>query len=249
MTLLRTGIHGFHGPGFVPLSDMINGALGGPPWWNPDGATPGAGGGGSCVGAYRAIDTPGSIWGSGPANYADSLINLANPGVNNLVEGNGAVPWAALTGWGFVAAAAQYLLTGIFPDSGYSLLIQYSTLDTTSGFSVVCGATSTVPVRRFYVGVSAPNTLYGHGAILSVVPVHPNGNLGMAGLVAYRDGINDGALGAFAPILTNDIWIGCLDNGGVAAALSTVNIESLAIYNVTLTAPQVLARAQAMAAL
>lgn len=223
------------------------------PWWNPDGATLGAGVGGSCVGAYRAIDTPGSVWGAGPANYAVSLVNLANPGVNDLIEGNGAVPWAGATGWGFVAAALQYFDTGFIPDTDQTqtILVQFANRANTGfllgEFSVV-GPNTQVHI---YLNAAGNQVNYSNGAPgVSVAPVLNAGNLAIAGNQGYRDGVAEGgALPASPNAHTRSIWIGARNNAGVIQLPITADVESVAIYNITLTAPQVLARAVAMVAL
>lgn len=250
MTLLRTGIHGYSGPGVIPVSQMVSGALGSPIWWNPDGATPGYGG--SCVGAYRAIDTVGSPWGPGPADYAASLINLANPGVNNLIEGNGAVPWNAATGWGFVAAALQYFNTGLIPANNqtWSALIQFDNVIPVGANDMLFGLLNDTATRNFGIRPSrlGASVEYMNNSSGVIAPPLLSGNLCFAGNNAYRNGVADGAIGGIvADAISNPIYIGARALG--ADLPITANIESIAFYNVVLTAPQVLARATAMAAL
>ena len=56
---------------------------------------------------------------------------------------------------------------------------------------------------------------------------------------------------AYEPMTSTDltIYIGAINSNGVAANFITANIRAIAFYQMTLTAPQVLARAVAMAAL
>jgi len=241
------GVLGARGQVSGPLATGAGGAA--LPWWNPDGATPG-GGGGTCVGAYRAIDTPGSLWGAGPANYAESLINLANPGTYDLTEGNGAVPWAALTGWGFVTALAKYLIPGIIPNADMSLMSQHSDL-VASVVAPTIAAFQNTPARLYLYPEIGTNAVgYGKGGISTVAPRLISGNLCVSGQVGYRNGIPDGApiLSGFIP--TNTPYIGATNSQtGLASQFITANIRAIALYTVELTAAQVLARATAMSLL
>ena len=70
----------------------VRGALAtGGNWWEASGAT--------AVVAYQA---------KGAGSYAASLVNLANPGTHDLIEGN-APDWDAATGWRFIPANGDYL--------------------------------------------------------------------------------------------------------------------------------------------
>jgi hypothetical protein len=207
------------------------------PWWNIDGVTPA----GVCVGAYQAKSA---------ASYLASLVNLANPGTNDLIEGNGAVPWAAGTGWGFVAGNAQWFDTGLMPFSNWSVIIQFTNVAT-------AGTTALFGVR------DAPANYYLTPNLIGLVARYTNGNdqnsgapilsgnLAIAGTQGYHDGIPDSApMSGFVGAVTCSLYIGARHNCPASVGQHvTADIESIAIYNVTLTAPQVLARANAMAAL
>jgi hypothetical protein len=207
------------------------------PWWNPDGATPG-GVGGSCVAAWQAKSA---------ASYAASKVNLANAGTYDLGEGNGVVPWASGTGWGFVAAATQYFTTGVTGDLTWSMLAQFSGVVAANAAVVgqYTGAMSVFYIRPNFGG----NCSYGNGRQFSAAPGLETGNAGFADRTAYRNGVNDGAIAAGGVANANPVFIGCFNLFGAPALYVTADIYAIAIYNVTLTAPQVAARAAAMAAL
>ncbi|GAG43136.1 unnamed protein product, partial [marine sediment metagenome] len=182
-----------------------------PVWWNPDGATPA----GVCVGAYQA---------KAAASYAASKVNLPTPGVNDLIEGNGAVPWGAGAGWGFVLAANQYFDTGIVvAASTWSVLAQFSAIVGANGaiFGALAGA------NRYLIQPNAGGSVRyfnGGGAIRVVVPAHLTGNLGMGGKQGYRDGLPDGAAlpaGGATPAINT--YLCALNNGGAAAFYMTVS--------------------------
>lgn len=203
-------------------------------WWDQLGS------GVSVVGAWQAVNA---------ASYAASLVNLPNPGTYDLSEGNGAVPWDA-DGWGFVRALAQWLDTGVVPGDTWSMLVQFANVAPTTSW--LCGCFSGAPSQRFDLAPYNAGSwaVYGHGIAgnqVLAVPTIAAGNLGVAGKQCYRNGTSDGVLGAGVGTYTLSIYVG--DLNGFATGKITADIESLAIYSATLTAPQMLAVATAMDAL
>jgi len=221
-------------------------------WWDPDGSIE-ADNPGIQMWPLRAINSVGTPWGGGPTNYLETRSSqytpLPTPG-GLLIEGNGAVPWAAATGWGFVAAAAQYFLTGLIPanDQSWSVLVQFDNL--VGIWGVLLGCFNAAWTYFVIQPMSPASVIYGNGNVSVVAPGHITGNLGIAGNQGYRDGIADGGpIGLWNAPSVLDIYIGCRNNAGVAWGFSTADIGAMAIYNATLTAPQMLAVATAMAAL
>jgi hypothetical protein len=231
-------------PTILSGSSEPGGAVAGPDWWDPNSEA-------LCiVGAYRAINTPGNPWpNDAPAIYIDTLVNNANPGVNDLTEGNGPIPWVAVVGWSFVAAAVQWFDTGIVPGTtGWSMLAQYA--NGLGANAVVCGQFNGFQTFFELWPWNAPGrVVYGNGNITVPVPGLLTGNIGIGGFQGYRNGIADGGpIGAWSAPTVRSIYIG-RRNGIAAAWWFTGDIESVAIYNCTLTAPQMLAVATAMTAL
>lgn len=178
-----------------PLSSGAAAAV----WYDPNG-TFAAAGMLPDIWAWRAIDTPGSPWGAGPANYAASLID-ENLGLA-LVEGNGAVPWGALTGWGFVAAAAQYFNTGLSPtnDQSWSIFVQFLNGVFLGANAALCGAgpANGRIFGLYYSNAANARVTYWNGASQVPAPALLTGNLGVGGNQGYRNGVPDGgAIGAW----------------------------------------------------
>jgi len=210
-------------------------------WWDPNDA-------GLCiVAAYRAINTPGNPWpNDAPPNYLATLVNNANPGTFDLVEGNGPVPWAIGTGWTFLGAgAAQWLDTGVIPGTtGWSMLVQFA--NAPGANNVVAGQRD---LGNTYFELWPWNfpgqVIYGNGAVVAVAPSLLTGNLGVGGFQGYRNGVADGgAIGGWAGPTPRSVYIG-RRNGAIPFWYSG-DIESVVIYNCTLTAPQMAAVAAAM---
>ncbi len=215
-------------------------------WWDPNDA------GLSVVAAYRAINSVGTPWPGGPTVYAQSLVNQSNPGVNDLVEGNGAVPWVQATGWGFVEAAVQYFDTGLVPadDQSWSMFAQYANA-TTDG--MLAGLQSGVNQRLWlWARVLTNQQNYANGVNVGAAPGLVTGNMAVAGNQGYRNGIADGgAIGPWGGATILPIYIGAFNNAGIAAFFADADLESIAIYNGGAAAVQAEAAAiaAAMAAL
>ena len=189
----------------------------------------------NCIAAYQP---------KGAASLAASYVNLANPGTYDAAPGV-APTWASGTGWTF-NGSTQWLLTGITPASGWSMFVQYTGFGG-ANYSYFCGEFTAD--ARFFVGHYEVGAWYASGQqVYNVAPsVAAAGNLGIAGQQGYRNGIADGgAIGAWAGVATVAIGIARLLPFASNAAFTAV---ALAIYDTTLTAPQVAAVSAAMAAL
>jgi hypothetical protein len=84
-------------------------------WWDLNGTITG------CVAAYQP---------KGAADYADSKINLANPGTYNVTDGTAYPTWNTATGWTF-NGSTQYLDSGITPenDQSWSGIVRFANSD------------------------------------------------------------------------------------------------------------------------
>jgi hypothetical protein len=208
-------------------------------WWDDFGAI------GCCVGAYQ---------GRGAANYATSLINLANPGVNDLVAILGPPAWNAIQGWFNFALLGTAFDTGLIPaaDQSWSLLIQYAneTVAWRSPMGVVNAGANT----RFLVNSVRPvpgnQVGYGNGGLVVQAPQLLTGNLGVAGNQGYRNGIADGGpIGVWGGASVLPIYVGAQNLVGAINGPTGADVWAASVYSCTLTAPQMLAVATNMAAL
>jgi hypothetical protein len=208
-----------------------------PDWWDPNEE-------GLCViGAYQA---------RGAASYAASLVNRPNPGVNDLIEGNGVVPWDAVNSWGFVTVAAQWLDTGFIPqnDQSQSMLVQFANVVGSGTLYLAAARTAGGRIFALLPATAGGRVAYENGGASSVLPNLVAGNLGVAGNRGYRNGITEGGnIPGWAGSSFRQVFIGCRNNQGVADAFVTANIYAVVVYDCVLTAPQMLTVATAMAAL
>lgn len=232
---------GVHGAGMTSISSMVNGAVGGVvvenPWWDPNGD-------GLCIwSAYAA---------KGAASLAASYTDLTGNGNN---AGVGVAPtWDGVNGWIF-NGVDQYLTTTFVPqaDQSQSMIVQFTNLTTAQ---VLCGLQSDTNSSDYLMlrGDKGTNeVLYRNGsAAVVVAPSFLAGNLCVAGNAGYRNGAAEGgAIAAWAGAApTTTVFIGAMqDNTGPAVNFDAYYCQAFALYDCTLTAPQVAAVQTAMAAL
>lgn len=103
------------------LGRSVKRAAAGTSWWLAGGIAAA-----NCIAAYQP---------KGAADYAASLVNLANPGTYNAFAGADPT-WGATDGW--IGAGASYLRTGFSLAAGYSFIIRYA--DLTGG--AICGGST-----------------------------------------------------------------------------------------------------------
>jgi hypothetical protein len=241
------------GDNLISLTDALRvvqprgGATG--TWYNPSGAFDAFL---VDVFAWRAINSVGTPWPGGPANYAATLTDEENGQV--LVEVNGAVTWAVNTGWQFVRALNQALDTGLIPTNDYSIFIQYSGFVYAANSTTLIGQDSGSDLHIMPDRLVFPNDLveYRFGGVSQIVPqLTPAGNLGISGGQPYRNGVSDGGnigpLGAAA----RSLYIGSDHNFGGVFNPITANINAVVIIrsNAAIVQANALALATNMAVL
>lgn len=206
-------------------------------WWDDFGAI------GCCVGAYQ---------GKAAANYAASLVNLANPGVNDLIEIGGGPPgWNAVQGWFNLLALGRCLDTGLVPaaDQSWSFLVQVAN-GVVNDRVPIGGGTAVNRQMAINALFGGARVRYSNGGNLDVVPALPTGNLGIAGATGYRDGAADpGVIPVWIGGTIFSIYVGALNRAGAALALWDGDIWAASVYSCVLTAPQMAAVEAWMAAI
>ena len=230
---LRTIGLGLGGRGVLGMGLGRTAASAASPWWLAGGApTP--------VAAYQ----PKSA-----ASLAASYVNLANPGTYDAAPGT-APGFDAATGWTF-NGSSQYLTTSIIPaTTAWSALVRLS--DGTGNGQVFgnrrSGSNDGYHIHPTYVGT----TIYFRNAgNYNKSPVVASGVIGIVGKAAYINGASVGTIDTSASLTDVQIFIGASLNKTDGAVTNYYNckIQAFAIYNTTLTAPQVAAISAAMAAL
>lgn len=186
----------------------------------------------------------------GAASLAASYTNLANPGTYNAAPGT-APTWSVGAGWIF-NGSTQYLTTGIVPGAGWSLLARFSNggVDATlMGSYNSSNANSLCMIIPGAVGGTKRQYRNGTATGLSISGGQTGGVMGFAAQTAYLNGsaetgtISGSLAGAIA------LFIGARNNLTGANTFFPGNIQAVAIYNSTLTGPQMAAVSSAMAAL
>ena len=180
------------------------------------------------------------------ASYAASKSNLANPGTYDATDGvGGASAWASGTGWTFNGTNNIALQTGIYPPAGYSALVRFSGATDTSKPYLFGAYDGT---RRFLLAIGTNFVYYYGSGFTSGSAKQAAGVLGLKPTRGYLNGAEDATLsGTYTGSLSNDLWLGGAN--GITAASVVGSIQAIAIYDTTLTAPQVAAVSTAMALL
>ena len=195
----------------------------------------------NCIAAY----TP-----KGAASLAASYDNNAAPG-NGLADGTydaapGVAPtWGAATGWTF-NGSTQYLDTGVVPLANtWSMIARFSG-GQSSGDRFLCGIYVDYPAGYFGIWqISGGTSWYANAGAASTTYI-TSGVLGFAGKTGYKNGAADGAISAGALSTELTIFVG---RAPELPYYYLGDIQAFAIYDTTLTAPQVAAVSAAMAAL
>jgi len=200
-------------------------------WWDLDGAIT------SCVAAYQA---------SGAASYVASLTDLSGNN-NHATEGN-APGWNAVNGWIF-NGTDDYLKTGVLSNPTYTMIVKFTDV---SNNAILIGARKSATVSDYYI---VPNTTsnqvayrFGNtGVALAVkAPALLSGILAIAGNVGFRNGTPELTMGGTFAANYYDIYIGALNQANAAAGWIAACVQSVAIYNATLTNAEVLAVTNAL---
>jgi lysophospholipase L1-like esterase len=180
----------------------------------------------------------------GANSLAESYINLTSPGTHDAVMATSDP--ILIAGWKFLASG--YLTTDIIPATGWSMICRYSNVLATGG--CLAGEFKAGAYFDLYPNQSGGSVVYGSGGNLTVTPELLEGDLCIAGNKGYRNGVAEsGTASAWTVSADHGIYIGCNDSNGAKANAIQASIQALAIYNTTLSAAQVLAVHNALAAL
>jgi hypothetical protein len=215
------------------------------PWWRTSGI-----GDAECDGAWRGIGQP---------SFADSKINEAHPGTNDLTNGTWYPTWNTGWGWNFAFVSGflhQYLNTGlVIVDGNRSLLARFSDAVWPSTASTLCGVRTNITKGvRFYLmpwASSGTGThVYGNANSLTQSPGLAAGHMGFAGGEGFLDGVSEGTFSnAFEIPGTRAMIIGGMNYGGSNTYYYEGRIQAVAVYNVILSTPQYVAIYNQMMAL
>lgn len=214
-------------------TDLTGWTTSGTPWWLAGGVSVA-----NAVAAYQPI---------GAADLSGSYINLANPGTYNAAPGV-APTFDASTGWTF-NGSNQYLSTGILPASSWSVFVRYSGASSTDGIIIGAYKSSAIryDIRTRWGGTF--RSYYFFGAAGFGGAFQSSGVIGNAGSTFYFNSNVDAVVAGSGSMSDYPLWIGALNYVGSGLGYYNGKIQSVAIYNTTLTADQVSAITTAMNAL
>lgn len=189
------------------------------PWWRAGGAP-----------APIAVYQP-----KGKDTYAASLLDMSGNG-NDAYEGV-APTFLPAVGWRFTNAAGTYLFAPVTGRGDYTYIVRYAR---TGGDSYYLGSRDAFSVLMLSFGFIAGSETADYRAQSANTAIGANSVMGMTDNLWYRDGVllNTFVAGNFNNGL--DVAIGGVSDAGVVTA-GDVDIAAVAIYDVALTAPQMIA--------
>lgn len=180
----------------------------------------------------------------GAENYADSLVNRANPGTNDAFDDGHAPGWNITDGW-IGVRSESYLCSNIIPNANQvgSVLIKFTNF---LGINDIFGSENNTSGTRFGIAITA-ELVYKNGGTYGNYNTISYGVLGWAGNKAYKNGVQE----------TGTITAGDSSPGipvsplgynyrGEYRAESTVRVQAEVWYNTVLTPSQMLSITEAM---
>lgn len=201
-------------------------------WWTLDGDIT------SCVAAYQA---------KGAASLAASKVNLVSGGTYDLTAPTAEPTFDTSYGWSFTKATKNYLVpSGLKPTGNgtWSIIARFSD-----------GATQMGAINTVYYGIcfDTAGCSFMNGTWAGFVtnsPALTSGVYGVAGKVAYRNGVAETNQSNGLSTTSNwEMAIGGLLLYGNYNNCSTSKIQACAFYNATLTPTQMANLVTAMNAL
>jgi len=195
----------------------------------------------NCIAVYQPI---------GAANLADSYVNIANPGTYNAAPGSQPA-FDPNTGWTF-NGTSNHLITGIIPRKTWTCLVRFSDRPEEAFLRFLVGVRQNTGSTRWgLVPYSATSTLeFRQGESYDAGPGVAGGVMALVGLYGYMNGVQVG--GPFAgwdTPHTHAFLIGGQNTYGTPGAYFLGRIQAIAVYDTTLSEPQVVAVTNAMNAL
>lgn len=187
----------------------------------------------------------------GAASLAASYLRLAgDQGYTNIdpaIVGGVAPNWTSTTGW-IGNGLSKYLISGVVPsDNTWSMIARISNGGAIAGDHCICGTSTNVTNLFELWDRSGSFAFYGNG-VIAPTAIIPGGTLGFAGKSAYKNGAFDLTIGAGA----TNVVLPIVFLGGQRTAsryYTACNFMAIAIYKLTISAPQVAALHAAMMAL
>jgi len=199
-------------------------------WWDDDAKIT------CCVAAYQAI---------GADSYADSLVNLANPGTYNLTAGGGGAPgWDDTNGWNI--AGSKYLLSGYYPASRGTYIARFSG-GVGAGSKMVLGACIDIAcnyqVELLPWDYGGTKRQWGNGLYRSMTGGVASGRMAVADQRCFLNGAYQANLtadiGVFASLSQLCIGAGYYEPTNVAVQIWPGYVQAAAFYSCTLTDAEV----------
>ncbi|HEX6034831.1 MAG TPA: hypothetical protein VFY83_10370, partial [Anaerolineales bacterium] len=222
---------GWSGTPYYRLRAMDAGGTGGPysaskqmlpGWW--------------IVGSLTAANFAAVYQPKGAPSKKAQILNLNNMGVNDVIMPSSYVAWSTTNGWEFNGSSMWVKCGLIVPSAGYSFFVWFTNYVNTAAVHSLFGYGDGSPNRWNYsLNNGSGNRAYNSGTG-SVAPgaFVTSGVIGIAGSQGWKNGVKDGgALAALQNANGRVPFVGALNSSGSPNFYSQVNVQAVAILNMT----------------
>ena len=174
----------------------------------------------------------------GAASREAALVNLDNPGTEDLVSRGADPGHAGATGFSFDGLSQYLQVGGILLDGASSVLMRVANLGAGDGHLLGCfDGAGTFDFQEASGAFTLTN-----GTAISGVTFAGTTGLAIAGTKAYRNG--SAVAGTFTPIaapLISPAFVGCWSNEGAEESFDAFDLLWMTVYSDTLSEAQVAA--------
>ena len=214
VSVLRPGQRILNIPGYGVQTSRRAVASGAAAWWLAGGAP-----------------TPVAVWQPiRAASLAASYLRVAGSGgyanIDPTVVGGVAPTFNTATGW-TGNGSSMYLRTGFTPAADWSALVAYSNANA-GGNALGARNTSRMEIRP---DTGSNQVQYGNGGVITVTPKLSTGILAVAGLVGYRNGVQDTTSIPAWTGAANEIYLLGTDFGGGVLGYFSGSVQAVAFWD------------------
>lgn len=193
--------------------------------------------------AYQPKAAAGTIYARDVESYAESLVNLANPGTYNAVD-DYAPGWTADDGW--ISDGSRILYTGRAwgNSQDQTMLLAFDNASTARVYGA--GAFVSGPSLVAIIPQLDGDFGFGNCSALALAPgaAENQGVAGFAGTQTYVDGVASISIGAFVANIPVQVGIFCVTD--LPGGLGEMDISAFVWYSTVITEQQALAVSWAM---
>ena len=186
----------------------------------------------------QGVNTVAAYQPKGASSFANSKVNIANPGTHDATNGIAYPTWDAVNGWSLYQDSKQYLNTDFTPNGDYTVIVRYSA-DASAQRAALFGAQNDYS-DTYHIWAVYEGTAYWRNGGSYNHSEYRSGVIGLVGHNAYMNGTFLSTIGTGTQSFAN-LRIGAFSTTEDDATdyYWWGTIQALVIYDSTLTTEQV----------